>query len=93
MSLTKPISLFICKSALECRKKCLRGIKEYMVPLSKGSAKAWKSSYQLGEKNHLKIVMITIVMMVTLSYHYTLGARLRHQHFILTIAPLPRGVE
>lgn len=68
-----------------------------MVPLSKGSANAWKSSYQLGEKNHLKIVMITIVMMVTLSYHYTLGARLRHlhvlSHFILTIAPLPRGVE
>lgn len=68
-----------------------------MVPLSKGSAKAWKSSYQLGEKNHLKIMMITIVMMVTLSYHYTLGARLHHQHvlsrFILTVAPLPRGVE
>lgn len=80
------------------QKEMFGGIKEYMVPLSKGSAKAWKSCYQLGEKNHLKIIiMITIVMMVTLSYHYTVGARLRHQHvlfyFILTIAPLSRGVE
>ena len=80
------------------QKEMFGRIKEYMVPLSKGSAKAWKSCYQLGEKNHLKIIMmITIVMMVTLSYHYTVGARLRHphvlSHFSLTIATLPRGVE
>lgn len=80
------------------QKEMFGGIKEYMGPLSKGSAKAWKSCYQLGEKNHLKIIMmITVVTMVKLSYHYTVGGGLRHQHvlshFILTIAPLPRGVE